>query len=83
MIREKNEEASTIIDLDGPDGNAFNLIGILGSSFRKSGLDPTEIIDEMMSKDYLNVVQTFEKYCGSTFTLETKDKKLLEKINSQ
>jgi len=82
MIRETNQNTDNIINLDGPDGNAFALMGILSSSFKKSGLDPSSAIDEMMSGDYQNLLKVFDRYCGNTFTLVTRDKKLIKALKA-
>ena len=36
MIRKRVEKFETIINLDGPDGNAFNLIGLAVRIMRDS-----------------------------------------------
>ena len=69
MIKKKNETFGIEIDLTGPNGNAFYLIGAAGNLAKQLGFDGKEIQTEMMSGDYENAVNTFDKYFGSFVTL--------------
>tara|TARA_R100000951_G_scaffold112441_1_gene112796 strand:+ start:2257 stop:2478 length:222 start_codon:yes stop_codon:yes gene_type:complete len=69
-IKSKSEMSSEIeIDLTGPDGNAFALMGYAKNFSRQLGLDFKEIQTEMISGDYENLVEVFEKHFGSFVTL--------------
>ena len=69
-IRSKSEMSSEIeIDLTGPDGNAFALMGYAKNFSRQLGLDFKEIQTEMTSGDYENLLEVFEKHFGSFVTL--------------
>ena len=69
-IKSKSEMSSEIeIDLTGPDGNAFVLMGYAKNFSRQLGLDFKEIQTEMTSGDYENLVEVFEKHFGSFVTL--------------
>ena len=62
-----------VIDIDGPDGNAFMLMGI-GANFLRKNLGYTEdeiddFHDEMMAGDYENLLLVFDKYLGDYFDL--------------
>ena len=57
------------IDLTGPDGNVFVLMGKAKGFARDLGLDGDKIINEMKSSDYENAVQVFDNYFGSFVTL--------------
>lgn len=71
MIREKKERTGPIvIDLTGPDGNAFALMGYASNFAKQLGLDKEKIINEMMSGDYENLLQVFDGYFGSFVILE-------------
>jgi len=70
MIREKQPKREIIIDLTGPDGNAFVLIGKAMSFARQLGLDGNSIKQEMMSGDYENLLQVFDKNFGHFVILE-------------
>ena len=66
MIKDISElKSKTIeIDLTGPDGNAFGLIGMAKNWAKGLGLDDDEITKEMMSGDYENLLLIMEKYFG-------------------
>jgi len=73
MIREKQPQRGIVIDLTGPQGNAFYLLGT-AKNFCKQ-LDMTEkntkaILDEMTSGDYENLIQVFDREFGSIVILE-------------
>ena len=70
MIRKKQPRREIIIDLTGPDGNAFVLIGKAMDLARQLGLDGNSIKEEMMSGDYENLLQVFDKNFGHFVILE-------------
>jgi hypothetical protein len=52
------------IDLTGPDGNAFALMGYATNFAKTLNLNKDQILNEMMSGDYENLLQVMEKYFG-------------------
>lgn len=68
MIKSK-KQTGIVIDLTGPDGNAFVLIGKAGNLAKQLGLDKDAIQKEMMSGDYENLVKVFDKHFGNFVTL--------------
>jgi hypothetical protein len=58
------------IDLSGPDGNAFALMGNAKRFARQLGLDGNKIINEMKSGDYENLLSVFDKYFSDYVILE-------------
>jgi hypothetical protein len=70
MIREKIEKKEIIIDLTGPDGNAFALMGSAKHFAEWLGLDSDKILSEMRSGDYENLIKVFDKYFGDFVILE-------------
>jgi hypothetical protein len=60
-----------VIDLSGPEGNAFYLMAVVKKTFRRSGASELgdEIVAEMMKGDYDHLVKTFELYLGDHFKL--------------
>ncbi len=70
MIRKKQPRREIIIDLTGPDGNAFVLIGKAMNFARQLGLDGNSIKQEMMSGDYENLLEVFDKNFGHFVILE-------------
>jgi hypothetical protein len=69
MIKSKKQKLGIEIDLTGPDGNAFVLIGTAGNLAKQLGLDAKAIREEMMKGDYENLVNTFDKHFGHFVTL--------------
>ena len=69
MIKSKKQKLGIEIDLTGPDGNAFVLIGTAGKLAKQLGLDSKAIQAEMMAGDYEQLVNTFDKYFGNFVTL--------------
>jgi hypothetical protein len=69
MILEKEERFGIEIDLTGPQGNAYFLLGTADNLAKQLGLDAIQIKLEMMSGDYENLVQTFDNYFGRIVTL--------------
>lgn len=56
-----------VIDLSGPAGSAYALMGQVSDFGRQLGWDKTKIKDlqsEMMSADYTNLVRVFEREFG-------------------
>jgi len=70
MIRAKQPSQETIIDLTGPQGNAFNLLGLANKLGKQLGIDTKELQANMMSGDYENLIQEFDKAFGNYVTLE-------------
>ena len=70
MIREKQPQKEIVIDLTGPDGNTFALMGYAKKFAKQLDLDSWKIINEMMSGDYENLIEVFDKYFGSFVILE-------------
>ena len=69
MIKSKIEKSGIEIDLTGPDGNAFVLIGTAGNLAKQLGLDGKAIRTEMMAGNYENLINVFDKYFGNFVTL--------------
>ena len=71
MIRKKQEQTGPIvIDLTGPDGNAFALMAYANRFAKQLGLDGKAITNEMMSGDYENLLEVFDKNFGDFVILE-------------
>jgi len=68
MIKSK-KETGIEIDLTGPDGNAFFLLGTAGRLAKQLGLDSKNIQTEMMGGNYEHLVNTFDRHFGHFVTL--------------
>lgn len=71
MIRDKQQQTGPIvIDLTGPDGNAFALMGLAKKLAKRLGLDSEIIINDMRSGDYENLLEVFDGNFGDYVILE-------------
>ena len=68
MIKSK-KQTGIEIDLTGPDGNAFFLLGTAGRLAKQLGLDGKDIQAEMMAGNYEHLVNTFDNHFGEFVTL--------------
>jgi len=69
MIKQKRSTGQIEIDLTGPQGNAFFLLGTAKTLAKQLGKDANEITNRMMSGDYENLVEIFDEEFGSIVTL--------------
>ena len=72
-ILKKDKFRKRVIDLNGPEGNAFCLLGTAMSLCKQIGISSErtdEILDEMRSSDYENLIKSFDKYFGKLIDLE-------------
>jgi hypothetical protein len=68
-IKQKVKNSAIEVDLTGPQGNAFYLLGLAGNLSKQLGLNGKEIVSEMMSGDYENLIRVFDSNFGSIVTL--------------
>ena len=68
MIRAKQKHSGpSVVDLTGPDGNAFALMGLASRLAKQLGIEsPTA---EMMKGDYEHLLEVFDKNFGDFVTL--------------
>lgn len=69
------------IDLDGPDGNAFVILGYVKSIGRQVGFAENvqkRISEEMKKSDYDHLISVFIKYFNPYVNLWTSNDKLLK-----
>ena len=79
MIRE-SKNSVPVINLDGPDGNAFALMAYAKLYARDVGYASDEIeymVAKMRSGDYKNLVKVFDEYFDGYVVLETSNEELL------
>ena len=69
-IRKKRPKKELVIDLTGPDGNAYALMAYAERFARQLGLNSEKIIEDMMASDYENLLQVFDSNFGSFVILE-------------
>ena len=67
------EPRKQVIDLTGPQGNAFYLLGLASKLCKQIGISEHEtdlILEEMKSNGYTYLIETFDKYFGMIIDLE-------------
>jgi hypothetical protein len=72
-IKKKNSERRRVIDLDGPDGNAYALMGYAMNFARQlkySSQETKAMIEDMKSSDYEHLLEVFDWHFGSFCDLE-------------
>ena len=74
MILKKNDTGRIEIDLTGPDGNVFYLLGMakrISKELAKDGdfYDTDAILEDMMSADYEHAVEVLEEKFGHIITM--------------
>ena len=70
MIRTKQAPKEIIIDLTGPDGNSFVLMGTAVNLAKQLGKDGKAIREEMMAGDYEHLLSVFDREFGDYVILE-------------
>lgn len=69
MIREKCD-GPIVVDLSGPEGNAFALLALAKRLSKQIGYDFNDIQKEMTSGDYETLIEVFDEYFGDYVILE-------------
>ena len=59
-----------IIDLTGPEGNAFYLLGLAKKLSKELKMDFSSVQKEMTSGNYENLLEVFDNHFGSIVTLK-------------
>ena len=69
-MRRKNTRTAWEIDISGPDGNAFRIMGVVKNWCKQLGWKHKDIIEEMMKGDYEHLLMTVERYFPDVVFLE-------------
>ena len=72
-ILTKDKFRKRVIDLNGPEGNAFYLLGLASKLCKQIGISEHEtnsILEEMKSSGYTNLIETFDRHFGMIIDLE-------------
>jgi len=69
MIITKPIKSIIEVDLTGPQGNAFYLLGLAKSLSARYSLNAAQVQKEMTAGDYENLIQVFDNYFGGIVTL--------------
>lgn len=81
---KKNRVQSIVMDIDGPSGNAYTLLGMAGhlcDELRWNEEKFKTIENEMKSGDYINLLKTFDKYFGDFVILKTSNPNYLKSLS--
>lgn len=70
------------IDLDGPNGNVFYLLGVAHSNKKLLPVEHKDFVKEATSGNYAHAVKTFDKYLGKHFNLVTSNVQLHKELTS-
>jgi len=66
----KKKARRIVIDLTGPQGNAYCLLGYAQDFCKQMGKDFAPIKEKMVSGDYENLLKVFDKEFGAVVDLE-------------
>ena len=70
MIREK-QHREIVIDLTGPQGNAFYLLGYAKKLAKQLDFEDVDgLLKDMQSGDYEHLIQVFDEHFGHFIILE-------------
>lgn len=70
---KRNLKDKPVIDLNGPQGNAYYLLGTARILARGQRIDFGPIEAEMTAGNYKHLVETFEKHFGDSIDLILPD----------
>lgn len=70
MIKSKKTKSKGIeIDLTGPDGNAYYILGVAKNLCKQFDIPFKPLMNEMTSGDYENLLKVFDNKFGSFVTM--------------
>lgn len=73
MIREKIPQKEIVIDITGPEGNAFCLMGYAKQYAKQLSYSQEqigELMEDMRSGDYEHLLEVFDNHFGEYVVLE-------------
>jgi hypothetical protein len=62
---KRKKSGKTVVDLRGPEGNAYVLLGYAKSWAKQLGLDADDIQKDATSGDYEHLLEVLDKHFGS------------------
>ena len=69
-IISKDTTKKHTIDLTGPQGNAFYLLGVAMKLSKDIGLDLDAVLEDLRGGDYEHLITRFDYHFGFIFDLE-------------
>jgi hypothetical protein len=70
VIRKKKGSKEIVIDLTGPEGNAYYLLALADKYARQLNKDSETIQNDMKSGDYKHLLKVFDDNFGNFVILE-------------
>ena len=70
LIDKDKVKKEIIIDLTGPEGNAFYLLGLAKKLSKELKMDFSSVQKEMTSGNYENLLEVFDNHFGNIVTLK-------------
>ena len=69
-ILKKDTYKKQVIDLTGPEGNAFYLLGTAMKLCKQIGLDVNAVLKDLKGGDYEHLITRFDYHFGMIIDLE-------------
>lgn len=73
LLATHPHKGKRIIDLNGPEGNAFALLGHAHRTCAIEGIDFAPIEADMKSGNYRHLVEVFDRHFGDLFDIVLPD----------
>ena len=73
LLQSHPYKGKPLIDLNGPEGNAFALLGTAHRVCAQVGIEFEPIEKDMKSGNYRHLVQTFDRHFGHLFDIVLPD----------
>ena len=70
ILNKDQTRKKPVIDLTGPNGNAYAVLGICSKIARKLGLDWNSIQEDAMSGDYEHLLEVCQQHMGNYIDFE-------------
>jgi len=71
MIRDKKAQKEIVIDLTGPQGNAFFLLGYAKKLAKQLDFEDVDgLLADMQAGDYNHLIKVFDEHFGDFIILE-------------
>lgn len=80
-IRRSTAEFNRIVNIDGPAGNAYMLLGLatnLAKQLGYSKVSTEDLLNDMKAGNYIHLLKVFNDHFGELITLETDNEVYLE-----
>lgn len=83
IVKKEKKEMPIVVDLDGPEGNAYSLLSMASRWCQDIGMDFEPIREELTSGDYVHLLRRMDYHFGGYVTFETENEELLDAIRGE